>query len=190
MVIVGLTLADNILAPFYPGCYPPQTLVKMVAFIAVLLLSVINGYSVPLSNKLQILTMAGKILVLGMIGGAGIYNIIIGQTGSLSTGFEGSSTNVADYAVAFYTCMWSYGGWERVCQCFEEIKNPSKNIPIIIGASILLTTTIYVTVNVAYFTVMTPAEFLQSSAVAVTFGDRMFGSFSWIIPAGIALSSF
>jgi len=60
--------------------------------------------------------MAGKVLVLCMIGGAGIYNIIIGQTGSLSSGFEGSSTSVADYAVAFYTCMWSYGGWERVCQ--------------------------------------------------------------------------
>ncbi|CBY34665.1 unnamed protein product, partial [Oikopleura dioica] len=162
LVIVGLTLADNILAPFYPGCFPPQILVKMVAYIAVLLLSVLNGYSVALSNKLQIVTMAGKVLVLCMIGGAGIYNIIIGQTGSLSSGFEGSSTSVADYAVAFYTCMWSYGGWERVCQCFEEIKNPSRNIPIIIGASILLTMIIYVTVNMAYFTVMTPAEFLQS----------------------------
>ncbi len=80
--------------------------------------------------------------------------------------------------------------FEPYCQCFEEIKNPSRNIPIIIGASILLTMIIYVTVNMAYFTVMTPAEFLQSSAVAVTFGDRMFGSFSWVIPAGIALLSF
>ena len=70
--------------------------------------------------------------------------------------------------------MWSYGGWERVCQCFDEIKNPSKNIPIILVCSISLTMTIYVLVNIAYFTVMTPNEFLSSSAVAVTFADRKF----------------
>jgi L-type amino acid transporter 5 len=86
------------------------------------------------------------------VAGSGIYNICIGRFGSLENAFVGSSKNVGDYGVAFYTCMWSYGGWERVCQCFDEIKNPSKNIPIIIGVSISLVTVLYITVNIAYFT--------------------------------------
>ena len=32
--------------------------------------------------------------------------------------------------------MWSYGGWERVCQCFDEIKEPKRNMPIIISGNI------------------------------------------------------
>ena len=97
--------------------------------------------SVKASNFIQIFTMAAKFIVLALIGIAGIYNIAIGEYGSLTNAFEGSSTSVGSYGVAFYTCMWSYGGWERVCQCFDEIKNPSKNIPIILMVSIVMTMT-------------------------------------------------
>ena len=37
---------------------------------------------------------------------------------------------------------------------------------------------------------MTPAEVLASNSVAVTFGDRVFGSFAWIVPVGVACSTF
>lgn len=188
-VIVGLTFAQYAAAPFYPGCYPPQLLIKVMAFGSILFLSVINGLSVKASNYIQIFTMASKFIVLAVIGIAGIYNIAIGQYGSLENAFEGSSTSPGAYGVAFYTCMWSYGGWERIFQCFDELKNPSKNAPIILAVSITMTAVLYIIVNVAYFTVMTPSEFLTSSAVAVTFADRMFGSWSWIVPVGIALST-
>ena len=36
---------------------------------------------------------------------------------------------------------------------------------------------------------MTPNEFVASPAVAVTFADRMFGSWAWGVPAGIAFST-
>jgi len=176
-------------APFFPGCYPAQLLIKLIAFAAIIFLSVINGLSVKASNSIQIFTMAAKILVLTIFCLVGVYNLCIGKFGSLENSLQGSSTDVGAYGVAFYTCMWSYGGWERVCQCFDEIKNPSKNIPIILVCSISLTMTIYVLVNVAYFTVMTPNEFLSSSAVAVTFADRTLGSWAWIAPAGVALST-
>ena len=51
-------------------------------------------------------------------------------------------------------------------------------------------TVIYLLANIAYFTVLTPHELLTSNAVAVTFGDRMLGSFSWIMPLSVALSTF
>ena len=76
------------------------------------------------------------ISVLSLISIFGIYNLAIGKTAGLQNAFDGSSPNVAAYAVAFYTCMWSYGGWERVCQCFDEIKEPKRNMPIIISGNI------------------------------------------------------
>ncbi|GCB75976.1 hypothetical protein scyTo_0017406, partial [Scyliorhinus torazame] len=49
----------------------------------------------------------------------------------------------------------------------EELKNPYRNLPLAIIIGIPLVTVCYILVNVAYFTIMTPAELLQSSAVAV-----------------------
>ena len=149
--IVGLTFAQYVAAPFYEGCYAPPMLVKLIAYAVIMLLTVLNSTSVKASKNLQIITMAGKvlgnlcqksafstilILVLGLIACFGIYNLAIGKAVGLEDAFEGSSTNVAAYGVAFYTCMWSYGGWERVCQCFDEVKNPKRNMPIIISGNI------------------------------------------------------
>lgn len=51
-------------------------------------------------------------------------------------------------------------------------------------------TFLYVFMNVAYMTVMTIPEMMASKAVAVTFGDRVLGPASFLIPLGVALSTF
>lgn len=43
----------------------------------------------------------------------------------------------------------------------------NRNLPLAILIGIPLVTVCYIFVNIAYFTVMTPIELLQSSAVAV-----------------------
>lgn len=53
-----------------------------------------------------------------------------------------------------------------------------------------LVTTIYVLVNLAYFAVVSSGEMLSSVAVAVTFGNKVFGPFAWLIPIFVALSCF
>jgi hypothetical protein len=35
----------------------------------------------------------------------------LGNTENLSKGFDGSSTSPDKVALAFYGCLWSYGGW-------------------------------------------------------------------------------
>lgn len=44
--------------------------------------------------------------------------------------------------------------------------------------------------NFAYLIVLTPEEMIQSPAVAVQFGERVFGSFSFLIPLGVSLATF
>lgn len=55
-------------------------------------------------------------------------------------------------------------------------------VPIITG--------LYVFMNLAYMTVLTPYEMMNSPAVGISFGDRVLGPFSFIIPVGVALSTF
>lgn len=53
-----------------------------------------------------------------------------------------------------------------------------------------MVTIIYVLVNLAYFAVVSRDEMLASVAVAVTFGNKVFGPIAWCIPIFVALSCF
>lgn len=72
----------------------------------------------------------------------------------------------------------------------EELKDPFRTLPKAIYISLPLVTLIYVLANVAYFTVLTPSEIVDSNAVAITFGDRILGVFSWSMPVFVVLSTF
>lgn len=53
-----------------------------------------------------------------------------------------------------------------------------------------LVTITYVVTNIAYFIVLSREEILSSEAVAVTFGDKMLGAFSFLMPFFVACSTF
>ena len=44
--------------------------------------------------------------------------------------------------------------------------------------------------NMAYMTVLSIPEMMNAKAVAVTFGERVLGPFSFLIPLGVALATF
>ena len=44
--------------------------------------------------------------------------------------------------------------------------------------------------NLAYMSVLTPYEMINSPAVGLSFGERVLGPFSFLIPLGVALSTF
>ncbi|KRT83717.1 Amino acid permease, partial [Oryctes borbonicus] len=64
------------------------------------------------------------------------------------------------------------------------------NLPRAICISMPLVTITYVVTNIAYFVVLTREEILASDAVAVTFGDKMLGIFSFTMPFFVACSTF
>lgn len=44
-------------------------------------------------------------------------------------------------------------------------------------------------VDISYFAVLTPEEVISSQAVAITFADRVLGTFAWIVPLCVCLST-
>ncbi|XP_012936951.2 large neutral amino acids transporter small subunit 2, partial [Aplysia californica] len=114
----------------------------------------------------------------------------MGSTESFNQPFEGSTTEPGKIALAFYSGLFSYSGWNYLNFVTEELKDPYKNLPRAIWISLPLVTIIYILANVAYFAVMTPVEMLASDAVAVTFADRTLGVMSWVMPVFVACSTF
>ncbi|XP_010767547.1 large neutral amino acids transporter small subunit 2-like isoform X2 [Notothenia coriiceps] len=66
----------------------------------------------------------------------------------------------------------------------------SVNLPRAVVIAISLVTGLYLLVNVSYLTVMTPKELMSSSAVAVTWGNKVLGSWGWTMSVAAALSAF
>jgi len=72
---------------------------------------------------------------------------------------------------------------------FENILN-FRNIPRSIFIAVPLVTGLYVFMNVAYLTVLTIPEMIEATAVAIAFGEKALGSLVFLIPIGVAISTF
>lgn len=188
--ITGLTFATYILQPLYPQCGPPDSAVSLVAALCITLLTFINCSNVTWATRVQDVFTFTKIFALVIIIATGIYKLFSGSTENFEAPFEGSATQPGKIALAFYSGLFSYSGWNYLNFVTEELKNPYKNLPRAIWISLPLVTIIYVLANVAYFSVLSPAEMLASDAVAVTFADRTLGVMSWIMPVFVACSTF
>lgn len=70
------------------------------------------------------------------------------------------------------------------------MKNPVRDLPRAIAISCILCLLIYVLTIMAFHTTLSTSEVLGSEAVAVTFANRMYGSFAFIIPFFVACSTF
>lgn len=60
----------------------------------------------------------------------GIYTIALGHTSNLSSGFDGTTTQPGQIALAFYSGLWAYDGWSSVTVISEEIKKPEKYVKL------------------------------------------------------------
>ncbi|CAM4525453.1 hypothetical protein PO909_023899 [Leuciscus waleckii] len=188
--IIALSCAEYASTPFYPGCTPPQVVTKCLAAACILIITLINCLSVKLASRVQNFFTAAKLLIIVIIVVSGIVLMAQGNTQNLRDPFAGGTTSFGAIGLAFYNGLWAYDGWNQLNFITEELKNPYKNLPLAIMIGIPLVTVCYILVNIAYFTVMTPVELLQSSAVAVTFGDRVLYPLSWVVPLFVVFSTF
>ncbi|CAH1779995.1 unnamed protein product [Owenia fusiformis] len=188
--ITALTFANYILQPIFPDCDPPDTAVRLLAALAITLLTFVNCANVKWANKVQIVFTVAKVAALVLIIIIGAVYLAKGNTKSFEDPWKNSNTEPGAIALSFYSGLFSYAGWNYLNFVTEELQNPYKNLPRAIWISMPLVTGVYVLANVAYFAVLTPEELLESNAVAVTFGGRMLGPMAWIMPVFVAASTF
>ncbi|XP_039610254.1 b(0,+)-type amino acid transporter 1-like isoform X2 [Polypterus senegalus] len=186
----AFTFTEYALQPFYSECSSPDMIKKGLAVTVLLLLCTINSLNATWALRLQNVFTTLKLSALSTIVIAGVVQLGKGKTYILESGFSGQLAGASDIAEAVYQGMWAYSGWESLNDIAEELKNPRKNIPRCISTALPVVTLLYVLVNVSYLTVMTPKEMTMSAAVGNTWASRVLGSFFWIIPMSVAISTF
>lgn len=133
IAVIILTFAEYSIQPFHNVLglegMPEEHrkhITKLVALLALGLITYINLVSVKLYVKINNIFGVCKVFACLIVIFGGIYELAIGNTQNLKSGFDGTSTNFGYIALAFYNGLWSYDGWSSVTTITEEIKRPEK----------------------------------------------------------------
>ncbi|XP_048020184.1 large neutral amino acids transporter small subunit 2 [Megalobrama amblycephala] len=191
--VIALTFANYALQPLFPSCFPPERALGLLAAVCLLLLTWINCFSVRWATRVQDVFTTGKLLALCLIIVMGIVQICKGHFYWLEPEHAFQPFQPYDMgriALAILQGSFAYAGWNFLNYVTEELIDPYRNLPRAIFISVPLVTFVYVFANIAYVTAMSPQELLASNAVAVTFGEKLLGVMSWIMPISVALSTF
>ncbi|VVD01705.1 unnamed protein product [Leptidea sinapis] len=188
--ITAIAFAENIIKPLWPTCDPPGTAVTLTAASVTCFLTAVNCYNVKWVTRVQDSFTAAKVLALLVTFFASLWYMFSTSTENLQNMMEGSNTGPGQIAIAFYSGMFSYSGWNYLNFVTEELKDPYKNLPKAICISMPVVTLVYALTNVAYFAVLTNDEIRASIVVAVTFSEKILGVVSWIMPLFVALCTF
>ncbi|XP_068789225.1 solute carrier family 7 member 13 [Struthio camelus] len=189
----ALLFAEYATQPFYGVCPAPQVLKKCLALAALWSLGILNGCSVRMAAWVQTVFTVLKMMALSVIAIGGLVLLLGGRKEHLARfedAFSSEIPNASQIAEAFFQGLYAYGGWWSLNYMAEEMKNPSRNIPLTVMTAVPAVIVFYLLVNVSYLTVLTPKEIVSSVAVAVTWADRVIPSVAWIIPLSVAVSIF
>uniref|UniRef100_A0A1I7SFK9 Large neutral amino acids transporter small subunit 2 n=1 Tax=Bursaphelenchus xylophilus TaxID=6326 RepID=A0A1I7SFK9_BURXY len=104
--------------------------------------------------------------------------------------FELPNIGAGQVALAFYSGLWAYNGWNYLNFITEELINPTRNLPLAIFISMITVTVIYLLANLAFYAGTSPDELLESKAIAVTFANKYYGPMGIIMPILVAGSCF
>ena len=188
---IAITFATYLIQPFFPTCDPPFYAVRLLAAACVCVLMFMNCWNVRYGTRIQDIFAYAKVIALIVIIITGIVYLFNGYgSRALEKPWEGTTTNVGNIALAMYSGLYAYSGWDTLNFMVEELQNPYRNLPLAIYISLPICTVIYILTNIAYYAVLTPDEIISSDAVAVGFAGKTLGAAQWLIPIAVAMSTF
>lgn len=118
-----------------------------ISALCIIIFSIINIIGIKMSSNVNIfITFLEISAILGIIVFGFLY-ILKNKTYINSSKLNGvnktTNFNLSNISYATFIAMFAYGGFETTVKLIEEAKNPEKDIPMALGASILSAIILY-----------------------------------------------
>jgi APA family basic amino acid/polyamine antiporter len=159
----------------------------ILAISAILGLTMFNYLGVKLGSRLQnILTgfkiaLVGGIIWLGLGSGAG-------EWGNFNAPAS-SGVGVLAFCQGLIPVWFTYSGWNAITYLGEELKSPDRNIPLACAAGVLITSILYLLMNIVYIYALPVESMSGIIRVAQPAMNRLWGDkASGLVSAIVALS--
>ena len=171
--------------------------IKTIAALSILFICIVLSVHRSLGTRFQLGITVAKVALLYSIP---VVAIIVMAQGRMPTEskhafatfsglFEGSTKSPSRYALAFYSGLWAYDGWDQCTFVAGEIRNASVNVPRSIRLSSVLVTVSFTVTVIAYFATLPPALVAGTNSVALDFGSNALGLVGGILFAAVVAIS-
>jgi len=138
--------------------------IKIAGAIALVSLTAINAVGVRAGKWTTNALMAAKIL--GMLA---LVALAFGRGAPAASQFTAPPTvsfGLSRLLTALVPILFAYGGWQSCANIAGEIRNPARNLARANVFGVIVVVALYLSLNVAYLWVLTPAQVAASPALA------------------------
>ncbi|KAI0157636.1 amino acid/polyamine transporter I [Xylariaceae sp. FL1272] len=162
------------------GPISPWT-IKAVALGCVATLTIINCLGATAGAKAANAFLLLKLGALGSISAIGFVNLISGHGGGVPTSGDGwfgggrdtprDDTNIwtwfGEFTTALFAALFCYGGWETAGFIVGDLKDPRRDIPLIINGAMTLVIIGFFLMNLSLYICLPLDVMRESTTVAV-----------------------
>ncbi|ORY22660.1 amino acid transporter, partial [Neocallimastix californiae] len=190
--IICVVFADYLCKILFNDDQINDHLSRIMAVLCLIIITIINCLSSKLSKWIQNIFTMLKLVALSIIGIIGLIVLITGpMTDNFNNIFKDSSRSPGNYALALYSALWAYDGWNNLNLVTGELKNPKKNLPRALKIGCFSVISSYIVANVAYYAVLSAEVAKTSKTIVSDFGKALFGPFiGHLLILTVILSTF
>jgi amino acid transporter len=126
-------------------------------------------------GRLTVVMLVVVLLTVGWVIVAGLFNFSLKQAFDFPPhAFRLDAEMFASLGAAAILAMYSYGGYNQVCNIGDEIKDPTRTMPRSIFLSIFVVATLYILMTVVIVGMIPWQEAQHSRTIASVFIERTF----------------
>jgi len=154
--------------------------VQILAGFVILAFVLVHYGGLRLGTLFQNVTTMVKVVILAGIAAAGLW---VGDFRGFaeSASFVPEHSGLLGFALAYQLTAFAYYGWEDAAKMAEETRNPGRAMPRILLGGAAIVAVLYLLVNVAFLSALTPGEMAGSPLVAQDAIAGVFGETAGVL---------